>query len=1128
MQRTASNQQRRRRRGNILARLVHSFGLLFVSVLVLVELVGIQGIPFTTYGGRQGQQTEEAFRNLALVADLKEERLLRWLQDRRADISVIADNRMTRHHTASLRTVLSKSAAAGEPQDAGLWTRLQVQDDYRDLFDLIETTRLAHGVYDEIYIADAETGTVFVATHSIHLGEDFSQQPCFTGALQSRAGYVGDIEISRHGQHPALHFSHAIADEMGAVQAILVTEVDVDDILRPMLHTGGGLGEQGEALIVNQDAVILTSLKHPLVDGSTAQPLAYQSRSEPAILAAAGQEGIIESRDYRGEPVLAAYRHIRISPDIGWGLVVKRDAAELYAPLRQDVVQTAWIGLVGVLALIAMTVVLSRSIAQPIRALSRVARQVAEGDLTARAPVTTEDEVSTLARTFNAMVERVQHWREDLEAQVQARTVELAASEARYRTLVENQTDLIVQMDREGRFLFVSPSYCALVGKSEQELLGQPFMPLSVHPEDRERFTRAMETRYSPPYTCYREQREWAKDGWRWLAWADKAVLDPDGNVTAFVGVGRDITERKQAEEALRESEEKLRLVFEHAFDGISVYEEPADGSRRLLDCNDRYAKMAGRSKQELLEIQNTRSIQRNLGPARSKADNLNLRQNLIAYTGRFAWLRPDGKDNIVEYSAAPTHVGDTPLTIGIDRDITERVRAEEALQASEAKFRTLAESMASAILIIQGQGIAYANPYATTMSGYSNDEIRAMPFWKLVHPDHREMIIARARARLGGADEPARYELKIVSKEGEIKWVDFTGVLLEHEGKPAILATIFDITERRRAEETLKEYSERLEERVNERTQELRDAQEQLVRREKLSILGQLAGDVGHDLRNPLGVISNTVYLLRMTLSDADETARECLDMISDEVGSATRIVSSLLDFGRTSPADRQAVSVSALVTQALEKCTIPDHVQVITDLPDDLPTLWVDPHQIGEQVLVNLITNACQAMPPPPVPPHGGDAGELPPMGGDARGGTLRGDDAGELPPMGGMQGGASSMGMMLGNSPPHGGDARGGILHEGDAGELTLRARRSDGPSGHPAWVSLSVADTGCGIPKESMNKLFEPLFTTKPRGIGLGLATCKNLVEANGGQIEVESMEKKGTTFTILLPAEEAVS
>ncbi len=131
----------------------------------------------------------------------------------------------------------------------------------------------------------------------------------------------------------------------------------------------------------------------------------------------------------------------------------------------------------------------------------------------------------------------------------------LRENEGKYRLLVEGQTDLVVKVDTEGRFLFVSPTYCEMFGKTEEDLLGSKFMPL-VYEEDRERTAKEMEKLYRTPYTCYVEQRAMTKDGWRWLAWADKSVLDDQGNVIAIIGVGRDITERKHAEHELLRTKE--------------------------------------------------------------------------------------------------------------------------------------------------------------------------------------------------------------------------------------------------------------------------------------------------------------------------------------------------------------------------------------------------------------------------------------------------------------------------------------------------------------------------------------------------------------------------------------------
>jgi signal transduction histidine kinase len=255
-----------------------------------------------------------------------------------------------------------------------------------------------------------------------------------------------------------------------------------------------------------------------------------------------------------------------------------------------------------------------------------------------------------------------------------------------------------------------------------------------------------------------------------------------------------------------------------------------------------------------------------------------------------------------------------------------------------------------------------------------------------------------------------------------------------------------------------------------NRMTESLCDAQEELVRKEKLSILGQLSGSVGHELRNPLGVMSNAVYFLQMVLVEADETTKEYLGIIKHEIDNSQRIITDLLDFARTKTPQTKAVTARELVNESLGRCTIPENVELRTELPETLPLLKVDPLQMG-QVLQNLITNGVQAMP---------------------NGGSVR--IAARL------------------------------------AGAGLVPARVQEGqPQGLPLqetgdFIEISVADSGEGIAPENMKKLFQPLFTTKAKGIGLGLVVCKNLVEANGGRIEVESAVGQGTTFTVMLPVE----
>ena len=255
-----------------------------------------------------------------------------------------------------------------------------------------------------------------------------------------------------------------------------------------------------------------------------------------------------------------------------------------------------------------------------------------------------------------------------------------------------------------------------------------------------------------------------------------------------------------------------------------------------------------------------------------------------------------------------------------------------------------------------------------------------------------------------------------------------------------------------RKTEKKLKDHLANLEEVVEQRTKKLSDVQEKLIRSEKLAVLGQLSGGVSHELRNPLGVISNAIYFLKTIIPNANETVNEYLEIISSEVYVAEKIVSDLLDFSRTKPLEIERTDVADMIAQTLKKHPTPENIQVIQKLAQDLQPVYVDPQQI-HQVLANLVTNAYDAMP---------------------------------------------------------------------EGGKLTINAQVKK------SQVYLDITDTGSGISKKNMDNLFEPLFTTKARGIGLGLAVSKNLTESNGGSIKVKSKEGQGSTFTVILPTEEVVS
>ena len=228
-----------------------------------------------------------------------------------------------------------------------------------------------------------------------------------------------------------------------------------------------------------------------------------------------------------------------------------------------------------------------------------------------------------------------------------------------------------------------------------------------------------------------------------------------------------------------------------------------------------------------------------------------------------------------------------------------------------------------------------------------------------------------------------------------------------------------------------------------------LREAQDTLVRHERLAALGELAGGVAHELRNPLGAIKNAAYFLNMALEDPDPEVSETIEILNREVTGSQKILNDLLGFARPQQPNLQKVDINNVVQQALSRAATPENVEVDIQQGEALPTVLGDPDQLS-QVFGNIIGNAIQAMP---------------------QGGRL-----------------------------------------------LVASAAQS------PGRLSVSFADTGEGIRQENMKKIMEPLFTTKAKGIGLGLALARRLVGEHGGSIEVESEVGKGATFTVTLPTD----
>src|SRR5450830_1440189 len=165
----------------------------------------------------------------------------------------------------------------------------------------------------------------------------------------------------------------------------------------------------------------------------------------------------------------------------------------------------------------------------------------------------------------------------------------LAESEERYRVLVESQTDLIIKTDPEGRSLYANPTYCALFGKNLQELTTSSYQPM-IHPDDASAVAGATAGLFYPPYSCRYEARAMTVDGWRWIEWNARAELDSQDTIVALLGSGRDITDRKQAEEEIQRERTFFDQLVETAPEGIAI----SDTQGRVLRVNAEFVRMFG------------------------------------------------------------------------------------------------------------------------------------------------------------------------------------------------------------------------------------------------------------------------------------------------------------------------------------------------------------------------------------------------------------------------------------------------------------------------------------------------------------------------------------------------------
>lgn len=542
----------------------------------------------------------------------------------------------------------------------------------------------------------------------------------------------------------------------------------------------------------------------------------------------------------------------------------------------------------------------------------------------------------------------------------------LQASEQKYRAVVENTPDLLYRTDLNGVITFISSSVYTLSGFTVTEAIGMK-MAEEVYsvPEERQMFLDELRKHGVVKNFQARLKR---KDGSFWWAATNAHFFkDEDGSVIGVEGITRDITELKQAEEALQLSLSILDSSLESTADGILV----VDRNGRVSKANRKFLELWRIPAEMAQEGEDDRFLEYVVDQLVQPQEFLKKIKELYANPEKTSFDQLELSDGrFFERNSQPQRLGDEIVgRVWSFSDITERKRAEIALKESEAKYRKVVENAIEAICVIQDGFFKYYNPEAVKLFGYPAEELDRLPTDEIIHPEDMDLVNS-IRLRRQGGEHVIEYSHRIVRKDKNILWIDIKAVSITWENQPALLVFLRDITEQKRTGELM-------------------------IQTEKMMSLGGLAAGVAHELNNPLGGmlqgVQNVQRRLSSELNSNIKIAKESgidlqklqsylekrdilnmLDGIRDSGKKAAQIITNMLQFSRKSESNLAPVNLANLIENTLELAS-KDYdlkkkydfrsIETVKEFDSDLPPVPCNETEI-QQVILNLLANAAWAM--------------------------------------------------------------------------------------------------------------------------------------------------------------------
>ncbi len=642
------------------------------------------------------------------------------------------------------------------------------------------------------------------------------------------------------------------------------------------------------------------------------------------------------------------------------------------------------------------------------------------------------------------------------------------------QSVMDNTTDLIYVKDLQGRYLLVNPACAATTQRSMSEMVGHRDLEF-VAPERGDEVRQRDQLVFAAGHALTFEESV-VLHGKKYTFLTTKSPYrDATGEIVGLVGLSRDISQRIEQLEALAESECRYRTLVTSS--NVGIFETDKYGFASYV--NPRWSQLTGRPASSATGVGWAESLHPE-DRAPVAAQFAQAVKTGSEFAMEYRYVTPSGQINWVFGSAVPirNEQGEVTGYLGNVIDVSAQKRTALELQASEERFRRLADSAPVLIWTATLEGrFNYCNRRWLAFTGRTLEQEMGHGWLQCVHAEDRERC-SQTYADSEGLRSAFELDYRLLRHDGEYRW-------MHHVGSPKIsvggefrgfIGSCFDITDQRRATETLVRAKEELEHHVAERTAALQDANRQLqqllveqARSEerlqqqqahlahvsRLSVMGEMAAGLAHEMNQPLFAIQNYTAGILRRWSGPEDFSPELRDVILQIAQESTRaavIIRRVREFARKPLGERISLHLNDLICEVLQLLGSEIRGQKIdlrVALAEHLPTIRSDRVQL-QQVLVNLVRNALEAME--------------------------------HLPPR---------------------------------QRQLTISTFLA------PGEVHCLVQDAGPGIPAEVRAHLFEPFFTTKPAGLGMGLSISRSIVEAHGGSLQAES-SPAGAAFHFYIP------